>query len=415
MPSAGVGKLRFVRTLRASAIAAALLLGAAAHAGAAIPDWVIKGRGFGHGAGMSQYGAYGYARHGKGYPFILGHYYRGTQVGTVSPRTVRVLLHIGHGDVGFSGASSACGRNLDPGRGYRAHRSGSAVTLLGEDGNQLAGCGAKLRAEGSGGQVRISSAGRYRGALEVVPTRSDAGSLNVINALAVNRYVQGVIAGEMPSGWPMAALRAQAVAARSYALSSGVGGNGFDLYDDTRSQVYEGIDGETARTNAAAQGTANEVVLYNGRIAQTFFFSSSGGQTENVEFAFIGTDPVPYLKSVKDPYDGLSPLHSWMLRIPHATMQSRLARYVSGRLRRIEVPKRGVSPRIVRARLVGSTGTTTIRGDTLQHALGLYGRWAYFSRAGGGQGTQPPVPGGAQQPAPGGAQPPPAGGTQPSA
>jgi stage II sporulation protein D len=372
---------------------------------AAAPDWVIKGRGFGHGAGMSQYGAYGYARHGKGYRFILGHYYRGTRVATVSPRTVRVLLYIGHSDVAFSGASSACGRNLDPGRGYRAHRSGSAVTLLGAGGNRLAGCGARLRAEGAGGRVSIASAGRYRGALEVVPTRSDPGSLNVVNAVSVNRYVQGVIAGEMPSDWPMAALRAQAVAARSYGLATGVGGNGFDLYDDTRSQVYGGIDGETARTNAAATGTANEVVLYNGRIARTYFFSTSGGRTENVEFAFIGADPVPYLKSVNDPYDGLSPLHTWRLRIPHATMQSRLAGHVSGRLRRIEVTKRGVSPRIVRARLVGSAGTTMIRGDTLQHALGLYDRWAYFSRAGAGQGTQP---------APGGSQPPSAGGAQPS-
>ena len=373
-----------------SLLAALCLVALLTSSASAAERWVIRGRGFGHGVGMSQYGAFGYAEHGKGYRFILGHYYRGTTVGTVSPRAVRVLLYIAHGDLAFSGATSACGRSLSAGSSYRAHRSGSAVTLVSSGGRTLARCGAKLRADG-GASVRIGTAGAYRGALEVVPTRSDSGALNAINSVSVNRYVQGVIAGEMPSDWPVAALRAQAVAARSYALASRVGGNGFDLYDDTRSQVYGGIGSETARTSAAAAATADQVVLYNGRIAQTFFFSTSGGETENVENSFIGSSPVPYLKGVNDPFDGVSPYHTWRLVIPDSTMQSRLGRYARGRLLRIVVTRRGVSPRIVRARLVGSGGTTGIRGDTLQYALGLYDRWAYFSR---GSGTTSPAPGG---------------------
>ena len=87
-------------------------------------SWVVHGHGFGHGVGMSAYGAYGYAEHGKGYRFILGHYYTGTSLGTISgPRVVRVLLDISSGDVGFSGATSACGKALDPRRNYEAHRS----------------------------------------------------------------------------------------------------------------------------------------------------------------------------------------------------------------------------------------------------------------------------------------------------
>jgi stage II sporulation protein D len=231
----------------------------------------------------------------------------------------------------------------------------------------------------------------------------------VINALGVDRYVQGVIAQEVPSVWPAAALRAQAVAARSYALASGVHGNGFDLYDDTRSQVYGGIGAETARTNRAAAATKREVVTYHGEVAQTFFFSTSGGRTENVEYGFLGASPVPYLKSVRDPFDSVSPLHTWRLTIPDSTIQQRLAPYVRGRLRRIVVTKRGISPRIVRARLVGSGGTATIAGDTLQYALGLYDRWAYFCRvtarsrrcdrpSGGGGGGGSPSPGGGVQP-----------------
>src|SRR5215207_1250805 len=86
-------------------------------------SWIVHGRGFGHGVGMSAYGAYGYAEHGKGYRFILGHYYTGTSLGTAQgAHVVRVLLGIEGGDVGFSGATSACGMRLDPGRSYEAHR-----------------------------------------------------------------------------------------------------------------------------------------------------------------------------------------------------------------------------------------------------------------------------------------------------
>jgi stage II sporulation protein D len=87
---------------------------------------------------------------------------------------------------------------------------------------------------------------------------------------------------------------------------------------------------------------------------------------------------VPYLKSVKDPYDDLSPLHRWTERFTQAEMDAALGGYVDGSLRRIEVTKRGDSPRIDRARLIGTGGGSSIRGDTLQSALGLYSRWAFF-------------------------------------
>ncbi len=213
------------------------------------------------GSGMSQYGAYGYATHGFGYRAILAHYYTGTTIGTIGgPRVVRVLVGIDGGDVGFSGATSACGRALDPGGAYSAHRVGGSVRLRTAGGRPLANCGPKLRAAGRG-TITIDGEA-YRGALEVVPTKSDPGSLNAVNAVAIDQYVKGVIANESPPSWPLAALEAQAVAARSFALSTSVDGNGFDLYDDTRSQVYEGIDSETARSNAAAAATRGQVVLY---------------------------------------------------------------------------------------------------------------------------------------------------------
>jgi stage II sporulation protein D len=360
--------------------------------------WVVDGHGFGHGVGLSQYGAYGYAEHGKGYRFILGHYYPGTAIGTLTgPSVVRVLVGISSGDIRFSGATSACGKQLDSSRGYEAHRAGSSVKLRSASGQPLADCGTKLRA-GGGGRIAIAGIGTYRGALEAVPTQSDAGSLNTVNALAVDQYVKGVIPNESPASWPQAALRAQAVAARSYALSSGVGGNGFGLYADTRSQVYEGMGSETAATNEAAVATKGQVVMYGGKIAQTFFSACSGGQTESVQNVFFGP-PIPYLVGVPDPYDGACPLHSWKLEFSGSEISSKLGAYLEGKLEQVVVTKRGVSPRIVSAKLVGTAGTTQIRGDQLEAALGAYSTWMTFHKvvngkvAGNGESTGGGKPG----------------------
>jgi stage II sporulation protein D len=341
-------------------------------------SWVVEGRGFGHGVGMSQYGAYGYATHGKSHRFILSHYYSGTTLGELTgTRVVRVLVGISPGDVEFSGARSACGKALSPSRSYEAHRNGRSVRLRSLAGMTLVNCGAKLRAAGDG-VVRIDGA-PYRGVLEVLPTASDAGSLNAVNAVPIDQYVKGVVPNESPSSWPPAALRAQAVAARSFALSTQVSGNGFDLYDDTRSQVYEGMASETERSNRAVTDTKGEVVLYRGEIAQTLFSACSGGHTESVENVFFGT-PVPYLVGVPDPYDGACPLHTWTLRFSGPQISAELGGYLDGRLERIVVTQRGVSPRIVWARLYGTGGTTRIRGDQLAAALGAYDRWMRFRK-----------------------------------
>ena len=338
--------------------------------------WVVAGHGFGHGVGMSQYGAYGYAKHGKGYRFILGHYYSGTTIGTLSgAQVVRVLLDVSGGDVGFGKATSACGRSLDPRRGYAARRIGRSVQLRAAGGKTLANCGRQLRAAGQG---RVSIEGSvYRGALEVVPTAESGGSLNAVNALPVDQYVKGVVPNESPASWPIAALEAQAVAARSYALADQVGGNGFDLYADTRSQVYGGLESEAAQGNRAADLTRGQVVMYGGKVAETFFSACSGGHTESVQNVFFGP-PIPYLVGVPDPYDGACPLHSWKLSFSGREISSKLGAYLKGQLKRVVVTKRGASPRIVWAKLYGTGGVTRIRGDQLQAALGAYDRWMSF-------------------------------------
>jgi stage II sporulation protein D len=323
---------------------------------------------------MSAYGAYGFGKHGRGYRQILGHYYRGIRVARVRrPRLVRVLLASRSGDVVFSRATAACGRRLRPRRAYRAHRSGGTVRLLSRRGRELARCGRRLHAD-SGGQIRIGGLGAYRGALEAVPGGS---GLYVVNHLNVDNYARGSIPAEVPPSWPMPTLRAFAVAIRSIALSTDVGGTLFDLYADTRTQVYEGVEVESPRTDSAVRSTRGEVAKFRGAVAQTTYFSASGGRTES---GFLGGPEVPYLQSVRDPFDHYSPQHRWTFRFTQAEMNLRLGGYVPGSLQRIVVTKRGDSPRIDYARLVGSGGRSRIRGDTLAAALGLYDRWAYFRK-----------------------------------
>jgi stage II sporulation protein D len=337
--------------------------------------WVIKGRGSGHGVGMSQYGAYGLARHGHGYRSILRHYYQHTRIGHTRDSTIRVLLDSGEGSVSFKRATEACGRRLRRHRSYAFDASGSGVTLRDAGGRTLASCGRAGTAQ-SKGTIRIGAQGLYRGRLRA---KASGGGLLIINLVGLDAYAKGVVPNEMPSSWSRAALEAQAVAARSYALATG-GGGSFDVYDDTRSQVYRGKGSETAATNVACARTSDQVVRYGGHVATTYFYSSSGGQTESVQFGFPGSEPVPYLKSVNDPYDGISPDHTWKVRYRQGAIESRLSGLFSGRLRKIKVVKRGDSPRIVLARVVGSRGSSRISGPGLQARLNLKSTWMRFTK-----------------------------------
>ena len=132
---------------------------------AAAAKWVIHGRGFGHGVGMSQYGAYGYAKHGRDYKSILKHYYRHTRVGNADG-SVKVLLASGRGSVGFANAHKACGKRLHRGRGYAFTESGSRVILESGRGRRITKCGRSGTAKGGHG-IQVSGKGTYRGKLSV--------------------------------------------------------------------------------------------------------------------------------------------------------------------------------------------------------------------------------------------------------
>jgi stage II sporulation protein D len=372
-----------MRKLGLALAAAFLAVVPAAHAATKL---TITGAGFGHGVGMSQYGAYGFSLKLKDYGFILGHYYTGTSLGKLdSNPEVKVLLQGGKKAVSFSGAVAAGDVKLDLAKTYTVRRGGDGLVIRDATGASVGTTPGPLRVDAAVGEpLRLNGTsvpgvrnGLYRGSLLI----SAAGSaMTVVNALDLEDYVRGVVSGESPSGWPVEALKAQAVAARTYAITTHAGGGAFDQYADTRSQVYRGVAAETPNTDAAVNATAGQVVTYDGQPVTTYFFSTSGGETEDVENSFVGSQPKPWLKAVDDPFDDVSPRHRWgPFRYTAGQVQRKLHRYVRGRFQRIKVLQRGVSPRVVRAQVIGTGGATNVTGPQLRSAFGLYDTWAFFT------------------------------------
>ena len=339
----------------------------------------ISGGGYGHGIGMSQYGAYGYALHGWTYQQILSHYYTGTALGATNPaQAVRVLL--GSGSAAFAGATGVGGKRLNANLTYDVVplANGSLKVVNQSTGKGVGTFSAPLTAVGSG-VLSLAGLGSYRGSLEFRPNGS--GGVYTVDVVGLDDYVRGVIAAEMPSTWSAQALDAQAIAARTYAITTDVAGGFYNLYPDTRSQMYKGVAAETAATDAAVAATAGQIVTYNGAPAVTYFFASSGGYTENVEDAWPGATADPWLRGVPDPYDGAGgdPYHHWTRQLTVNAAAKRLGRLVKGKLVGIRVTQHGASPRIMSASVVGTRGTTTVTGTQLEGTFGLLSTWAQFT------------------------------------
>ena len=369
-------------------LAATLLLLALASAGtaSAASTFTIRGAGFGHGVGMSQYGALGFAQNGTGYREILSHYYTGTEIGAIAhDRRVRVLLQSTRWYAAFSGANRAGTRRLAPTKTYFLRRRGASVQLLSARKRPIGTYAAPLRVTGPGNRVQLKgraangrASGVYRGALEFRP--GPFSGVDAVNDVAMDDYLQGVVPDESPPSWPIEALRAQAVAARTYAVATAKPGKSFDQYPDTRSQVYGGVAAEVPSTNDAVAQTRGQVVTYAGQPVVTFFFSTSGGRTEDVENTTLGREPKPWLKSVDDPYDTTSPRHRWgPIRMTLKQADAKLGALVEGDFRGIDVVRRGRSPRIIDADVIGTDGRTRVSGAQLRARLGLFDSWAFFT------------------------------------
>ena len=368
------------------------------------------GRGYGHGVGMSQYGARGRAAAGATAEEILAHYYQGTSLGSIDPLTpirVRVLS-------GFKATSSAplvvVGRRaawrIDgvdatfPEDARIELRPKAVKTPTGTrftwTGRVVAANGTILRdaaiatfhVRGATNSTVFQVASRtskydtYRGALRVgLPVTSTATS--VTNELRLERYLRGVVPAEMPATWATEALRAQSIAARSYAarrLRPGV--SYFDITDDTSSQVYLGVLGEKPATTAVIDAATGVVLRSGSSIANAMFHSAGGGATENNENVFVSATgakvagPVSYLRGSPDrrpdgtSYDATSPYATWKTatytRAQLSSWFGSDARTSVGTLRALDLRVRGVSGRLIRITLIGSLGSKTVSGNVFR-------------------------------------------------
>src|SRR3954453_8881295 len=377
---------------------------------AAASKFTIRGAGFGHGVGMSQYGAYGFAQNGWAYRDILTHYYTDTAIGNLDPaQRVRVLLQ-STGSASFTRATRPGGRRLSPLKTYSVRRRGASVQLLSARRKKM-GTYRLLHVTGRRGAVVLRGraangrySGAYRGAMDFHAGASSG--VDAVNNISLDQYVQGVVPDESPASWPIEALKAQAVAARTYAVATMKPGATFDLYPDTRSQMYGGVAAEVASTNQAVAETLGEVVTYAGQPVVTFFFSTSGGRTGDAENPPRGTEPKPWLKSVDDPYDTTSPRHRWgPIRMSLGQADRKLGSLVKGAFKGIQVVRRGESPRIVAADVIGSRGRTRGTGAQLRARFPLFDSWMFITSITTDAQPPPAVPAPAPSAPTGGAEP----------
>ncbi|HVR12672.1 MAG TPA: SpoIID/LytB domain-containing protein [Gaiellaceae bacterium] len=332
------------------------------------PQFVISGHGWGHAVGMGQWGAYGYAQHGFTYDKILAHYYPGTVLSTTTVKSIRVLL---------ANTPSVTISSTGPWK----LKAGSAATTTMPAGKVTLNPQLKFKLpdgtepETFTGPLTFTAATPlvfkkpYRGAFTVT---SDGKKITLVNTVPLEQYLYAVVPSEMPKTWLPEALKTQAVAARSYALAVRKTSGPFDVYDDTRSQVYGGVNAESPTTTAAVDATVGGVLTYGGKIAITYFFSTSGGRTAAINDVWKSA-PVPYLVSVVDPYDSLSPYHDWG---PLAFTPAKLKKVlkVPGRLLDVQTMVNG-SQRVDSVRAIGEKGEHVLTGAEVRTALGLRSTW----------------------------------------
>ncbi|GAA1895032.1 hypothetical protein GCM10009814_25830 [Lapillicoccus jejuensis] len=367
----------------------------------AAPSITVTGKGFGHGHGMSQWGAYGAATQGVTWQQIVTHYYPGTTLTPIGNPTIRVNVSSDLGQVAFGAAA-----------GLRVTYGAAHTTLMGlpttaADGSAVSafvvasvGSGyAQLKYLSAKGawtawgpaspQVNITNAstgvvnawGTVSGRVGAIPGELRgvvlSGRVVPVAAIPMEQYLRGVVPHESPASWPGAALGAQAVAARSYAAwqMAHPQSSAYDICDSTACQVYQ-ARGYYGSTDAAIAATAGSALRYQGQPAFTQFSASTGG--------WNSAGGTPYLVAQPDPWDATAanPNDSWSTTVSASTMQARWPSI--GTFQGLQVLSRDGAGtwggRITSASVRGTAGSVTVSGDTLQAALGL--RSTYFTTSG---------------------------------
>lgn len=341
----------------------------------------LEGRGYGHGRGMSQYGAQGAAsQEAKNYRQILRFYYQGTELRETGGKIKIWIQGDATNDVVVVHRSRlrVSARGLDPvpleRRGAKRwrlvpNRDGATLSVLTDRWRRVRQVGHNAQFSAGGRPVRlVMPAGvprPYRGALRTA--RGDT-----INVLSLEQYLRGVVPREVPALWHPQAVRAQSVAARTYAAFERRAHTGhYDLCDTTDCQVYGGVTDEHPASDDAIRATRGQIVTSGGEPAFTQFSSSNGGWTVEGDF--------PYLQARRDPWDRWSgnPNRSWTVTISDNAIEGAFPGI--GDFQRLRVRRRdgngAWNGRVLRIRVVGSAGSVVRSGDDFRVLLGLRSTW----------------------------------------
>ena len=370
----------------------------------------LEGRGYGHGRGMSQWGAQGAAVEGIGYRHILAAYYPGTELVADDPgRRIKVLITADRdGDLRVAPRPGLVARRGKAMVRLPERVGGRTVTVwrvrLQHGHLQLAGKAGRWRAfrvgdaADVGEPIRLGSESNrgvrlvlprqlrdYRGELRAYRNPA-TGKLVVVNRVRLESYLRSVVPSESFSSWRPAALQAQSVAARTYARwkarNTPVAGGVADICDSTACQVYHGVRRltptgrvtrvwEAASTDAAIAVTAGQYLRYAGSAALTEFSASNGGWST--------AGDKPYLVARPDPWDGLvdSAAHAWIVALPVERVTERFPGI--GRVIGLVVRRRDGNGawggRVLSVRVVGANGSQAMSGPTFAHAVGLRHSW----------------------------------------
>ena len=395
-PSPTCALRRWIRRLLGAAVVVALIGTSAvlttipARADSAVSarsgSFTIRGAGWGHGWGMSQYGAYGAARKGLSWKQILTFYYPGTRVSSVPAGTkikvwitadkdssLRVLpasgLMVrdtaGHRYTVPIGAKYTSWRISRSGTGYRlSYRTTDGSYVTKSTGLTTGTWSFSTRSKIVKVVFPNGSVHPYRGTVALIK-RGTGG--RTINNVLLEDYVKGVVPAEMPTSWAANAVRAQAVVARSYGvrLQKFAGSSGYDICDTTACQVYGGMSRETSGGAAAVKATTGVILTYRGVVARTQFSPSNGGHTARGDY--------PYLAARRDPYDGVIKSQAWTRTLSAGSI-SRAWPSV-GTVKRLQITSRDGAGawggRVRTIKIIGSLRTATVSGTTFQRMFGM--------------------------------------------
>lgn len=248
----------------------------------------------------------------------------------------------------------------------------NSLVLYHENGKPIGAYKGKITLDGNLSPVAINGK-KFRGELEIMLNPKNPSTLHVVNDVMLEDYLKGVVPSESPASWPLESLKAQSVAARTYAVGNWKRreGLGFDLMSTVADQMYTGIDAERDSSNQAVKETIGQVLIYNGKPINALFFSCSGGVTDSASEVW-GTDEYPYIQPVPD-FDQKAPKYKWEKTFTNQDIQKGLTQLGQdvGEIKEIKGIEFTPQKRVKKVEITGTKGKVVVDSNKFRFAIGL--------------------------------------------